>query len=166
MGADVHPNVHGFARLEHMSGSTLSRRRKLTSMISASRDPHWPSAAVLMSAVADSVAVARVGVRLRSSCAATSSDYASTTRFGSPCWRRRPSSSQSASSQKRSTRSSWWVTSRTVFPRRELSELVEALVRERLVADREHLVDQQHLGVDVDRDREPEPHVHARTSRS
>ena len=43
----------------------------------------------------------------------------------------------------------------------ELGELVEALVREALVADREHFVDQQHVGIDVDRDGESEPHVHA-----
>ena len=44
----------------------------------------------------------------------------------------------------------------------ELGELVQALVREALVADGENLVDQQHVGIDVDRDRESEPHVHAR----
>ena len=43
----------------------------------------------------------------------------------------------------------------------ELGELVQALVREALVADREHLVDQQHVGIDVDRDGESQPHVHA-----
>ena len=43
----------------------------------------------------------------------------------------------------------------------ELGELVEALVRERLVADRQHFVDQQHVGIDVDRHGEPEAHVHA-----
>ena len=34
----------------------------------------------------------------------------------------------------------------------ELRELVEALHGERLVADGEHLVDQQHIGIDVNRD--------------
>ena len=48
----------------------------------------------------------------------------------------------------------------------ELGELVEALVREALVADRQHLVDQQHVGIDVDRHGEAEAHVHARTSTS
>ena len=43
----------------------------------------------------------------------------------------------------------------------ELGELVEALVGEAFVADGEHFVDQQHLGIDVDRDGEAEPHVHA-----
>ena len=43
----------------------------------------------------------------------------------------------------------------------ELRELVEALVREALVADREHFVDEQHVRIDVDRDGESEPHVHA-----
>ena len=43
----------------------------------------------------------------------------------------------------------------------ELRELVEALVGEALVADREHLVDEQHVGIDVDRHGEPQPHVHA-----
>ena len=38
----------------------------------------------------------------------------------------------------------------------EVAELVEALVREAFVADREHLVHQQHVGVDVNGDREPE----------
>ena len=41
-------------------------------------------------------------------------------------------------------------------------ELVEALLLEGGVADREHLVDQQHVGVDLDHHREREPHVHAR----
>ena len=44
----------------------------------------------------------------------------------------------------------------------ELGELLGALALELLVADGEHLVDEQDVGVDVDRDREPEPHVHAR----
>ena len=44
----------------------------------------------------------------------------------------------------------------------ELGELVEALVRERLVADGQHLVDQQHVGIDVDGHGEAEAHVHAR----
>ncbi len=42
----------------------------------------------------------------------------------------------------------------------ELAELVEALVGEPRVADREHLVDQQHVGIDMDGDGKPEPHVH------
>ena len=44
----------------------------------------------------------------------------------------------------------------------ELGELVEALVGEAFVADGEHFVDEQHVGIDVDRDRETQPHVHAR----
>ena len=44
----------------------------------------------------------------------------------------------------------------------ELVDPVEALALEGLVADREHLVDEQHVGVDVDGDREAEAHVHAR----
>ena len=43
----------------------------------------------------------------------------------------------------------------------ELGELVQALVREALVADREYLVNQQHIRIDVDRDGESQPHVHA-----
>ena len=34
-------------------------------------------------------------------------------------------------------------------------------MREALVADGEHFVDEQHFGIDVNRDRESEPHVHA-----
>ena len=44
-----------------------------------------------------------------------------------------------------------------------VAELEHALVAARaeaLVADGQHLVDQQHVGVDVHRDREPEPGVH------
>ena len=44
----------------------------------------------------------------------------------------------------------------------ELVHPVEALALERLVADGEHLVDEQDVGIDVHGDREAEPHVHAR----
>ena len=44
----------------------------------------------------------------------------------------------------------------------ELGDLAEALALELLVADREHLVEQQHIGLDVRRDGEAEPHVHPR----
>ena len=40
-------------------------------------------------------------------------------------------------------------------------DLVEALLLEGLVTDREHLVDEQDLGVDVDGDGEGQPDVHA-----
>ena len=43
----------------------------------------------------------------------------------------------------------------------ELRELVETLVREPFVANRQDLVHQEHVGVDVNCHREPEPHVHA-----
>ena len=43
----------------------------------------------------------------------------------------------------------------------ELEHAVDAASLEALVADRQHLVDQQHVGVDVDRDREAEPREHA-----
>ena len=42
----------------------------------------------------------------------------------------------------------------------ELGELVEALVREAFVADGEHFVDEQDVGVDVNGDGEAEAHVH------
>ncbi len=48
----------------------------------------------------------------------------------------------------------------------EAEDPVDALALERLVADREHLVEEQDLRVDVDRDREAEPHVHARGVRA
>ena len=44
----------------------------------------------------------------------------------------------------------------------ELVDLLGAPALEALVADREHLVDQQHLGLDVGGDGEAEAHVHAR----
>ena len=60
-----------------------------------------------------------------------------------------------------------WVTKMIVLPGvLQPLELLEALLLERGVADGEHLVDQQHVGVDLDRDGEAEPHAHARTSSS
>ena len=47
----------------------------------------------------------------------------------------------------------------------ELEDLPEALALELLVADGEHLVEQQHVDVEVRGDREAEPHVHARRVR-
>ena len=44
----------------------------------------------------------------------------------------------------------------------ELLDPAQALRLEQLVADGEHLVDEQHVGVEVDGDGEPEAHVHAR----
>ena len=43
----------------------------------------------------------------------------------------------------------------------ELGELIETLQAEPCITDREHLVHQENVGVDVDRHGEPEPHVHA-----
>ena len=48
----------------------------------------------------------------------------------------------------------------------EVPDPPEALLLERLVADREHLVEQQHVRAHVHRDREPEPHVHPGRVRS
>ena len=45
-------------------------------------------------------------------------------------------------------------------PRADALELVEALLLERRVADREHLVDQQDVGVDLDHHAEGEPDQH------
>ena len=44
----------------------------------------------------------------------------------------------------------------------QAGELVEALLLKGGVPDREHLVDQDDLGLDLDRDREGEPYLHAR----
>ncbi len=44
----------------------------------------------------------------------------------------------------------------------EITEPVETLVGKRLVADRQHFVDEQDVRVHVDRDGEAETHVHAR----
>ncbi len=44
----------------------------------------------------------------------------------------------------------------------QVGEALVAPTLELLVADRQHLVDEQDVRVDVDRDREPEAHVHAR----
>ena len=53
-----------------------------------------------------------------------------------------------------------------LVPPLELGELVEALVREALVADGEHLVDQQHVRIDVNRHGEARGACTCRTSRS
>src|SRR5579884_1248083 len=50
-------------------------------------------------------------------------------------------------------------------PLLELEDLAEALALELLVADREHLVEEQHVRLDVRRDREAEAHVHPRRVR-
>ncbi len=47
----------------------------------------------------------------------------------------------------------------------ELRELVEALVREAFVANRQDLVDQQHVRIHVDGDCKAQTHVHARRIR-
>ena len=55
-----------------------------------------------------------------------------------------------------------WLTRTMVVPRGlDLAHPVEALELEREVADREHLVDEQHLGIGVHGDREAESHEHA-----
>ena len=55
-----------------------------------------------------------------------------------------------------------WLTKRTVRPAGGgLPHLSEALLLEREIADREHLVDNEDVGLEVRRDREREPHVHA-----
>ena len=68
-----------------------------------------------------------------------------------------------ARSQKRSIALMSWVTKRIVRPPR-LSRWNSSkhFCWKRGVADREHLVDQQDLGVDLDRHREREAHVHPR----
>ena len=56
-----------------------------------------------------------------------------------------------------------WVTKMIVRPLvAHIVEDVEALLLEGGVADGEHLVDQQDVGVDLDRDRERQADVHAR----
>jgi hypothetical protein len=47
-----------------------------------------------------------------------------------------------------------------LVPTLELGKFVEALVREALVPDGEHLINKQHVGIDVNRNSEAEPHVH------
>ena len=55
-----------------------------------------------------------------------------------------------------------WLTNRMVPPSLlDLLDAREALALERLVADRQRLVDHQDVGVDVDGGGEGEPHVHA-----
>ena len=78
-----------------------------------------------------------------------------------------PSRSRIARSHSRSTAEASCETNTIVPPFRLNSRiLLEALALERLVADREHLVEQQHVRVEVRRDREAEPHEHPRRVRA
>ena len=80
----------------------------------------------------------------------------------SPSYSTRPSRSRTARSHRRSTAAASCETKTIVPPRLlELEDLAEALALKRLVADGEHLVEQQHVGLEVRRDGEAEPHVHA-----
>ena len=55
-----------------------------------------------------------------------------------------------------------WLTKRTVRPLlRHVAHLAQAFLLERGVADGQHLVDQQDLGLEMGGDGEAEPHVHA-----
>ena len=75
----------------------------------------------------------------------------------------RPCSRTTARSQMSATWSSPCVTRMIVRPSSwKLADPVHALALERLVADGQHLVDEQDVGVDVHGDGEGEPHVHAR----
>ena len=47
-------------------------------------------------------------------------------------------------------------------PSTQFREFIQALVRERLVADRQHLIHEQHVRIDVNSHSESETHVHAR----
>ena len=59
------------------------------------------------------------------------------------------------------TASRSWLTNTIVLPSlAEALERGEALLLEALVADREHLVEQEDVEVDLDRDRVGEPHLH------
>ena len=55
-----------------------------------------------------------------------------------------------------------WLTNSTVRPRsRDVPHLAEALLLELRVADRQHLVDDENLGLQMRRNGEGEAHVHA-----
>ena len=86
-----------------------------------------------------------------------------TTSSGAPSACTLPCSSITASSQTSRTMSSACVTSTIVRPSDwNRRDAIEAAALERLVADREHLVDQEDLGVHVDGDGEAEPDQHPR----
>ena len=81
---------------------------------------------------------------------------------GSASSRTSPLSIQIARSQNDSTAPRSCVTSTSVLPAfAELEHAVDAARLEALVADRQHLVDQQHVRVDVHGDREAEAGEHA-----
>ena len=70
---------------------------------------------------------------------------------------------RTARSHSRSTHARLWLTNTIVRPSSTVRSriLLHALALERGVADGEHLVDEQDLGVEVRGDREAEAHVHA-----
>ncbi len=75
----------------------------------------------------------------------------------------RPCSSSIARSQKRSTAPMSWVTNRIVRPAASRDARTRRSTSAgKGVADREHLVDQEDVGVDLDHRREGEPNVHPR----
>ena len=58
-----------------------------------------------------------------------------------------------------------WLTNSTVRPSpRDVAHLAQALLLKRGVADRQHLVDDQDLRLQVRGDGERQPHVHAAAS--
>ncbi len=73
-----------------------------------------------------------------------------------------PASNRWTTSQRLRTAARSWLTSRIARPRSATSSILSRqLTLELLVADREHLVDDQHLGFEMCRDREAQPHLHA-----
>ncbi len=73
-----------------------------------------------------------------------------------------PDSIQIARPQSAETAVMLWLTKRTVRPAAATSSILpRQLLLERRVADREDLVDEEDLGLEVRGDREGQPHVHA-----
>ena len=81
----------------------------------------------------------------------------------SPSSTTRPSRSQTPRVQSSRTWSSSWETSSSVPPRAwNMPQPLQAALPERLVADREHLIQQQDVRLETDRHREGQPRLHAR----
>ncbi len=81
---------------------------------------------------------------------------------GVPLATSRPASKRCATSHRLRTATRSWLTSRIARPSRsDLLDLVEAPPLELLVADREHLVDDEDLRLEMGGDGKAEPHLHA-----
>ena len=155
-----HRDLHGLAELDlDADGARLALARQVTMRSPAASSHHDPARC------ATSPPVRLRGARPSGACCPKLTSWycrATLARAGR-CASTRPARCSIARSQKRSTAAMSWVTKRIVLPSARMrSNSSKHLRWNDGVAHREHLVDEQHVGVDLDRDREAEPDAHPR----